>query len=666
MRTDSTAAFVPPFARRPAAAALALACAASLVQAAVDADATAAFAEEPPQTVVVTATRHAMLALDAPASLTVVTRRQIEDRGAGTVLDAIRGETGLSLQGRAIGGRQVISLRGLDSKHTLFLVDGRRIGASDGVIGHSDFQYDWVAADDIERIEIVRGPMSVLYGSEALGGVVNVITREPGDAWRFGATASGRRADGSRGGDGDAQAVRAGGPLTAGLALRAGAARSHVDPIASSIDARVSELEGRDKDDGWAGLVWRPGADQQRIDFEHREGRERRWADARERGGARRYHVTTNRIERSATSLAWESQWAGAASPATQLRAYRTVIDVTNERTAGVAVNVPQRLDDRVLDGQLRLGLGAHAWTGGFEARNEGLADPGLPNGRSVAQHRALFLQDEWTLLARQLTLTLGLRHDRHSLYGGEWSPRAYAVWHLGDGWTIKGGTSHGFKAPNLKQIVPGGRTEGPNVFLGNPALTPETSDGVEIGGGWQRGGTEAQLVLFDQRVHDLIDVKLVKAGPAPGTGTYTYENVSRARLRGAEASWSQRFAFGLSVLASYTMLQATQADGTRLDRRPRHAASLRLDQTLGAWRAGLRMEHSRDQRMPSATAGAPSVAVPEVTMIGAQVVRTLPAGLALTLGVDNLTDVRLSEKSPLFQQAEPPRTWRLALRGLW
>ena len=52
--------------------------------------------------------------------------------------------------------------------------------------------------------------------------------------------------------------------------------------------------------------------------------------------------------------------------------------------------------------------------------------------------------------------------------------------------------------------------------------------------------------------------------------------------------------------------------------------------------------------------------------MIGAQVVRTLPAGLELTLGVDNLTDVRLSEKSPLFQQAEPPRTWRLALRGLW
>jgi outer membrane receptor for ferrienterochelin and colicin len=79
-------------------------------------------------------------------------------------------ETGVRLQGRAVGGRKVLSLRGMDSRHTLFLVDGRHIGATDGAIGDTDFQYDWIAVGDIERIAVVRGPLSVLHASEAMGG----------------------------------------------------------------------------------------------------------------------------------------------------------------------------------------------------------------------------------------------------------------------------------------------------------------------------------------------------------------------------------------------------------------------------------------------------------------------------------------------------------------
>ncbi|HMQ74150.1 MAG TPA: TonB-dependent receptor plug domain-containing protein, partial [Rubrivivax sp.] len=222
-----------------------------------------------PQTIVVTATRHAMLALDAPAAMSVVTREEIAARGADDVLDALRGETGVSLQGRSIGGRKVISLRGMDSKHTLFLVDGRRIGASDGVVGHSDFQYDWIAVEDVDRIEVVRGPLSVLYGSEAMGGVVNVITRQAGERWRGSGRVEGSVADTGRGGDGHRASVAVDGPLAAGWALRAGAAQARRGAVASPADARISELEGFDKTDGWIGLSWRPAGDH-RGDLEHR------------------------------------------------------------------------------------------------------------------------------------------------------------------------------------------------------------------------------------------------------------------------------------------------------------------------------------------------------------------------------------------------------------
>jgi outer membrane receptor for ferrienterochelin and colicins len=621
------------------------------------------------QTIVVTASRYAMLALDAPASLSVVQRREIEARGADNVLEAVRLESGLALQGRAVGGRKALGLRGLDARHTLMLLDGQRIGASDGVVGASDFQYDWLSSAEIERIEVVRGPLSVLYGSEALGGVVNVVTRQPGAAWSFGALAEGSRADGGRGGDGWRAQASAMGPLGGGLALRAGVSASGAEPVAVPGEPRLSELEGRDKREGWLGVHGQFGAHRLRLD--RREGRETRESLTRERSGQRRWHQTLNDLERRTSALSWEARWvahgadAVADAPESQLRVYESMLDVRNRRTAGVPPNVPQRLEDRVLDGQLRWPLKAQDWLVGFERRRESLADPGLPAGRSSADHEAVFVQNE-ARLSSTFTLTAGLRRDDHSFYGGHWSPRIYGVWKLAPGWTLKGGASSGFKSPNLKQVVPGSRAEGPNTVIGNPALEPESSDGVELGLGWAVGARQVQAVLFAQRVRDLIELRLVTAGPAPGTGTYVYENLARARLRGLEATWAEPLATGVTLGAAYTYLDARDGNDRRLDRRPRHSAMLRLDARRGAWQGGVHAEHTGEQRLPVATVGAPSQPVPATTLFGAYAGRTLPAGLELRLGVRNLGNLRLADESPLFTQAEAPRTWRLSLQGRW
>ena len=608
------------------------------------------------ETVVVTATRYPVNWIDAPAAISVIPRREIEARGADNVLDAIRGVPGLSLQGRTIGGRKVLSIRGMDSKQTLFLVDGKRVGASDGVMGHSDYQYDWIPMGDVERIEVVRGPLSALYGSEAMGGVVNVITRRPSaERWSGSAAVEGLWPDDDRGGDGWRVGARAGGPLGAGWTLDAGAARSRQGAIASSVDANVDELEGRDMREGWVGLGWTPLAGHD-LGFEWREGREQRWADAQERTGRKRLYETVNDIDRRLVSGDWRARWGGAWDVETQLRAYTSSIEVVNTRTNGVVPNPTQRLGDDVLDGQAIWTLGPQTWAAGFEARNESLEDPGLPGGRSLARHRALFAQDEFAF-AERWSATLGLRWDDHSLYGSQWSPRAYLVYTIGDGWSAKGGYGHGFKAPNLKQIVPGERREGPNVFLGNPDLQPEVSDSFEIGVGRAKDGQELQLIVFDNRVDDLIAVKLLTPGTVPGTGIYTYENIDRARMRGVEAALAQPLGAAFTLRASYTYLDARDGDGNRLERRPRHTASAGLEWSRGAWTASLRGDYTADQVQGGQT-------LPDLTLWYAAATVTLRPGLDLVVGLDNVTDVNLADESTAFAYAEPPRTLRLALRA--
>ncbi len=617
------------------------------------------------QQVVVTASRHALLAIEAPASLSVVDRRAIEDRGADNVLEAVRNEPGVTLQGRAVGGRKALALRGLDARHTLLLVDGQRTVASAGVVGSSDFEYDGLSTADIERVEVVRGPLSVLYGSEAMGGVVNVITRGAGPALALRAMAEGTFAEGDRGGSGWRAAAGGSGPIGGGVSFTAGLSASRAEPVASLADPRLSELEGRDKHEAWLRLDGRFGAHQLRA--ERRDGTEHREAAARERSGQRRYHLSFNDVQRDLTSLAWDADWAapGAEPLATQLRAYRVGMDIANRRTEGVALNPHQRLTDEVIDGQAQASRGAHAGTAGFEAHDERLEDPGLPGGQATARHRALFVQDEWQAL-RGMTLTFGVRHDEHSQFGAKLSPRAYAVWRAAPGWVIKGGVSDGFMAPNLKQTVPGSRLEGPNTVHGNPALKPETSRGAEIGIGHERRGLQLQATVFRQAVHELIDLRLLAAGSVPGTGTYVYENLSRARLQGLESALTLAATPVMDIGLSYNYLDARDGNGKALDKRPRHTGGVRLELHQGAWRAGALAQRTGSQLLAGATAAAGLQRVPGYTLLDLHAA-WVPAGpLELQLGLRNALDVRLAQRSPLFTQAEAPRTWRIALRGHW
>ena len=617
--------------------------------------------QSPSQSVVVTATRHPMPLIDAPASMSVVTREQIEQRGADNVLQALLGESGITLQSRTVGGRRGLSVRGMEGRHVLLLVNGKRISASDGVIGHSDFQYDWIPVEGIARIEVIRGPLSVLYGSEALGGVINVILRQPGEDWAGSGLLEGRQAAGSRGGDGHRAAARVAGPLGSHWRIGATLSDARLDAVDSEADARISEIEERERRNALLQLAWLP-APGHTVEAEVWNGREDRWAKAIERGGRKRSYETQTDIDRGHVSLGWTADWGGAFEPGSLLRVYESRLEMNNTRTQGVAALRPQKLVDRVVEGQVSL-LGAqrHRFTGGFERRDERLDNAALAARSADALHQALYVQDE-IAITPALSLTAGLRHDRHDMFGGEWSPRVYAVWQAAPRWTIKGGYGHGFKAPTLKQISPGySEDEGPFTYHSNPDLQPESNDSLEVGAGWAGARASAMLTLFHTAVDNLIVARLSEV--VDGRNNYVYENVDKATLRGTEVALNVLLGAGLQATLNYQYLDALDADDRRLDKRPRHSVGARLDWARGPWSAGVSVTSTRGQLLPSAVAGEGPQPVPALTLLGAHAQWQPHPQLDVALGVDNLNDTRLSDKSSLFTYAEPPRTWRLALR---
>lgn len=593
-------------------------------------------------TLTVTATLAEQDARTAPATVSVIGRDELQQRNAIDLLEALRDLPGFTYSPRQVGGRKTIALRGLEGKHTLTLIDGRRISPTDDVVGHSDYQYGWLPVSAIERIEVIRGPMSALYGSEALGGVINIITRKAMDRWAGSASLSGTVTEGESGAGGGAS-VFATGPLAKGLLLRVNAEWSRTDPVADPEDPRHSEIEGRENRTAGLGLVLQlaPG--------QHLEGG---WTAARELrlydsvSGTRAY---TNRydVDRDHAHLTWTGRWGGTRS---QLRVYRSAIDVLNARTNGVAPTRPQHLQDEVIDGHVGLRLGAHQLTVGGEWRREELVNAGLTGGRDDATHKALFLQDELPLGSHAM-LTAGLRVDHHQRFGTEASPRAYLVWEPTKALVVKGGWGHAFKAPTLKQISPNYvGAEGPHTFLGNADVKPESADSAEVSVDWTQGAWNLRGSLFRTDVKDLITTRLLSV--AGTRRTFIYDNINRARISGLEAGLRWSIVPALTASLDLTLLRAKdRSTGKDLADRPETSAATQL-----AWRGGDGWSARVGGAYTGAQTDSTGVRLPSYWLWNAGLGKRLSAHLGLRAGVENLGNLRLAERSASFGHAERAR----------
>ncbi|MCO7233226.1 MULTISPECIES: TonB-dependent receptor domain-containing protein [unclassified Cobetia] len=583
--------------------------------------------------IVVTASGHDQMVKDAPASMSVITRESLEGRHYSDLTDALRGLPGVTVSSG--GYSKDISIRGMPGEYTLILVDGRPIDSRDTrPSGSGGFEQDWLPSlEAIERIEVVRGPMSTRYGSDAIGGVINIITRKTQEEWVTNLHYDTFIPQHSVSGHERQSRIRTSGPLIdglLGLSVSAGQTTRQEDDITRGYPQRKrQDLDTK--------LSLTPD-DNQRIEAEFAyHDQNRQTEEGRSQGQDSDRDWDTRRF-----SLSHQGDWASAST--NSYVQYETSRNDSRDIT----------LNNTKASSNALIPLGDHLTTLGVSFEEEHLEDNdtnALSDINEIRNSRwSLFAEDEW-LLTDDWALTGGVRLDEDENYGSHLSPRLYSVYQLADNWTLKTGVATGYKAPSLRQVADNWvqDSRGGDIY-GNPGLEAETSLSREIGLLYDNArGTQAGVTLFRSDFDDKIVTELCPDGACAGGADDArwYNNVDSAVTQGVELSLNQELSHDLALALSYTYTDSEQTSGENkgqpLTQIPRHQATAQLD-----WQLNHRLNHwtrvdwRGEETQPATGVTSRTVIAPSYTIVDTGVSFDATTQLTLSAGLYNLFDKRV------------------------
>ena len=569
---------------------------------------------------------------NAPASISVVTRKELETRNFRDLAEALQGVEGIDVMGGTgkTGGLD-ISIRGMPSDYTLILIDGRRQNVAGDVTPNgfgaalTSFMPPMSA---IERIEVIRGPMSTLYGSDAMGGVINIITRKVAKEWGGEVSVGAGIPQDSEWGNQYKGNFYINGPIkqdVLGLAVRGStmnrdaadwvlapgatqpAQARNPAPAQSrqhSLGAKLTLTPNRYHD------IWLD-VDQARTWYNNEDGRlgsrDAVITDPSKYPGYR----DALRFNRDQVSIGHTSRLGFGTLESSLMHTETETIGRTIPG-ASVPKGDPRAGADRelkttnvVLDSKLVAPLGdAHMVTVGGQLWDAKLKDGLLPQSHKQTMW-SLFAEDEWRL-AQGLTATLGGRYDHHDAFGGHFSPRAYMVWDATTNWTFKGGVSQGFKAPRLNQLIDGVSGisgQGQTINIGNPNLKPEASTNVEFSALFDnKAGWTSAATFFHNDVKDKIAsggsclTSAISSCSYNPTADYSI-NVDKAKTWGLELSSRAQLSKEWALKGGYTWTNSEVIEEGRkngqLANTAKHIANVQLDWTPSSqWRLWARGEY--------------------------------------------------------------------------
>jgi outer membrane receptor for ferrienterochelin and colicins len=567
------------------------------------------------ETVVATASRRLQTLGEAPVATEVVDRARIEASGATDLAGVLALVPGVEVQGGHPVGTGVY-LQGLGSERVMVMVDGEPVVGR--IAGEIDLTRLPVA--DAERVEVVKGPQSILYGSEAMGGVINLITRAP----EPGAPAGGLQlTGGSRGRrDAVAHARATAGPLD--WTVRGGV--RDVDLVSGQqapLDA------GTRRWDGAARLGWRASRAVRVEAGGWLVEESQRWRTGQ------LYQFADNRQWSGRLSAAWTAG-AHRVAPSLYLAGFEHALSrASGPDPVGGGDAEAQRLAEAAL--AYTGAVGRVGVDGGAELRREWTRSDRVQGGERDASAVDAYGQGTWT--AGAWSLVPGMRVSHSGRWGSHWTPRLAALWRPAPSLALRASAGRGFRAPGFKELYMDFLNDAAGYTVrGNPALRPEGSTTVSAGAEWAGERVYLRASAFRTAFDDFIETVVDPEASSPTLAVYRYQNVARGRTSGVEMQTGAALG-GVRADAGWSWLATRdQSSGRPLFGRPEHSGRLAL---AYARPSGLRLGLSASYtgRTPEQETEEGVILYRDAfTRLDARVSHTLPRGLAAAVGVDNLT----------------------------
>jgi len=606
--------------------------------------------------IVVTASGFEQDIKKAAASISVLTQEQINKKAYRDVTDALKDVPGVVVTGG--GSSSDISIRGMGSAYTVIMVDGKKVNTR-SVRPNSDnsgIEQGWLPnIGAIERIEVIRGPMSGLYGSDAMGGVINIITKKNVTEWTGSIKLDTTLQENSDSGNQYQTNAYIAGPLIANLlSFKANGLYSQRDE--DEIYGGYSKQKIRA---GGAAFSLTPN-DDHTIDLEYQRSIQNRDATV----GKSISPVQTGR-NKPANSLTDYYRTEYSLTHRGKIGAVETHSYIQREENENPSRNM--EATNTTFNTINKINFDRHSLSFGGMYLKEELDDKG--NQLSVGGAKPVSNLDRysWALFAENarnivddFTLTTSLRLDKDEKFGDHWSPKVYGVWGLNDNWVIKGGVSTGYKTPALRatvaewgQATGGGQSKG--VIVGNPDLKPEKSVNYEVSFNWDNlDNLTAGLTLFNSEFKDKITEVRTCQGKNVGALECDWlgekfdfvslrENVDKASMRGAEATFGWKVLPNVNLSANYTFTDTEQKSGVNkgkpLNEMPKHmfntTADWEINDQFSSW--GRVNYRSKTSDYLSRTAMAKGK--PAYTMVDVGVNYKPTQNIAVAAGIYNLFD---------------------------
>lgn len=622
-------------------------------------------------TVVVTATGESRVLSDSPLPVRVVDQQVIRESGAGDVAELLRRAPGLPALSEGVdqrGGAAGLSLQGLSPNRTLVLVDGRPVGGDvGGVVDLAGFP-----AALLDRVEVVEGPMSALYGSDALGGVINLVPRKPpiglfGAARAQGATDKNLAAD-----------LFFSTAYRRGVRWSVGATVQHGAPLDLDAGTAATDRDGRTA--GTVRIAIGGSTDDDELDLSFSFGQDARTGRFQRTNAAidlTSVYDTDKSWTRGAFAGAWTRRLSASAD--LRVRGEWTLWDGrTSEGLQGSLLRAERHSGDQLGTGQIRFAI--HHLPGlsalvGLDVEHERLevvqdrvdGDGATSQLVDVAPTDALslepWIQGDLRLFADRVELLPGLRLATSPGRPAALAPSLAVRVKLWRDATLRLSGAGGYRVPSLKErhLVFDHAAYG-YLVEGEPALKPERSWGVQLSFE-QRFGKVLTVRggAFANRLHDLIAFVLDPAASTTGLSVFRATNVDAARTGGFQADLDLN-AGPVRLTAAGKLLFAQDDFGRPLPDAPRHSvrvsADLRIPKAMTLIGTAISWE---SERVVDPSRGTES---PGMVLWDARVHQPLPIGedTAIFVSFENLLD---QHRDPAVATDVRPPAVRRVLAGI-